>query len=84
MGSSKLILSSEILAKEKKVSLELIEQVSLTQITETLTVLKLKLQAKGFGHSQIRDYFFKPFVGEEEITIKTVQEILDTNGIDED
>ena len=42
--------------------------------------LKLKLQVKGFFSNQIKDYFFKPYSSEQEISIKKLKEMFEFNG----
>lgn len=78
------MLSSEVLAKEKKTSVDLVDPVSFELIRDTLKELQLKLMAKGFSSNQIQDYFFKPYKADSEVSIKRIQDILDSIGIDED
>lgn len=43
----------------------------------------MKLQVKAFKHSQMKDFFFKPFSPQEEISITDLKEIFDSNGLSE-
>eukprot|EP00347_Sterkiella_histriomuscorum_P007882 403347201 len=43
--------------------------------------LKLKLQIKGFKHAQMKDFFFKPFQPKDKISIITLSQIFDSNGL---
>ena len=45
--------------------------------------LKLKLQTKCFYSSQIKDYFFKPFNGDQEVSIQALRNIFESNGLQE-
>ena len=51
------------------------------QITDIILELKFKLQLKGFYSNQIREFFFKPFKPDENVTVKQLVDIFETNGI---
>ena len=53
------------------------------QVQDTATEIKLKLQCKGFYNNQIQDFFFKPFTPEAQVSIKQLQDIFETNGIND-
>lgn len=45
--------------------------------------LRLKLQIKAFPPAQVKDFFFKPYQSDAQVSIAELQEIFDNNGIDE-
>ena len=52
-------------------------------ITDIVLEIKLKLQSKGFYSNQIQDFFFKPYNQDQEITVKQLENIFETNGLNE-
>lgn len=53
------------------------------QVVDIGEDLKLKLQVKGFYSNQLKDFFFKPFSADTQVSIKTLRDIFETNGIPE-
>jgi hypothetical protein len=45
--------------------------------------LRLKLQIKGFYSNQIKDYFFKPYQSEAQVSIKRLKDMFEFNGFSE-
>jgi hypothetical protein len=45
--------------------------------------LRLKLQIKGFYSNQIKDYFFKPYQSEAQVTVKRLKDTFEFNGFSE-
>jgi hypothetical protein len=50
------------------------------QLDEVFLELKLKLQIKGFYCNQMKDYFFKPYQSETEVSIKKLRDMFEFNG----
>ena len=45
--------------------------------------LRLKLQIKGFYSNQIKDYFFKPYQSDAQVSIKRLKDMFEFNGFSE-
>ena len=52
-------------------------------LSETVSEIKLKLQAKGFKQQDLKSFFFNPFKKTQNVTIKELKSIFERTGVDE-
>ncbi|CDW71575.1 UNKNOWN [Stylonychia lemnae] len=80
---------SNIITKDNKVKAsmvsggKMIARVDEKQAKEICLEVKLKLQSKGFFYHQIHEFFFKPYVKDQEVTVGQLTDIFETNGLTE-
>jgi hypothetical protein len=52
-------------------------------IEDVALEIRFKVQSKGFYSNQIQDFFFKPYNPDQDVSVKSLQDIFETNGINE-
>ncbi|CDW75040.1 UNKNOWN [Stylonychia lemnae] len=69
--------------KASQKSVDKLPKVDPSKLSQTILALKLKLQSKAFKYEQLKDFFFKPYQPENDVSIKFLSEIFDSNGIED-
>jgi len=70
-------------AKPQAKARKQVARVDPKQLEDTFLELRLKLQVKGFHSNQIKDYFFKPYQSEQQVSIKKLRDMFEFNGFAE-
>ena len=72
---------SAIQKPQSAVPKKTIPRVDAKQLEDVFLELKLKLQVKGFHSNQIKDYFFKPYSSEQQVSVRKLKDMFEFNGL---